>query len=152
MTLQLLQLLGIHKVIIGHADHHSKRIFEFGAIQTNRQEREVVHQDKAVAAAPPGAQTTQTALTWWKSSFSCRLVCMAPNWKILFALCSVMVLNTFQDTSNLGRRNQTTLIYMLCVCFCLLPVVCCPAAPTHLNIRHDVTLLQIMVYDMTECQ
>ena len=55
-------------------------------IQTNRQEREVVHQDKAVAAAPPGAQTTQTALTWWKSSFSCLLVYMAPNWKNSFCI------------------------------------------------------------------
>ena len=36
MTLQLLQLLGIYKVIIDHADHHSKRIFQFGAIQTRR--------------------------------------------------------------------------------------------------------------------
>ena len=78
MTLQLLKLLGIHKVIIGHADHHSKRIFEFGAIQTNRQEKEVVHQDRAVAAAPLGAQTTQTALTWWQSSFAYRSVCTTP--------------------------------------------------------------------------
>ena len=116
MTLQLLQLLGIHKVIIGHADHHSKRIFEFGAIQTNRQEREVVHQDKAEAAAPPGAQTTQMALTWWKSSFSCRSVCMTPilqnSFCIMFCYGNEHFLLRIQATLAGGIKPP----YYICLC------------------------------------
>ena len=65
---------------IGHADHHTKRIFWFGAIQTNRVCREVVHQAGAVAAAPLWAQTTQTALTGCGNHFVLRSIINAKKW------------------------------------------------------------------------
>ena len=65
-------------------EHNAKGISQIGVVQTNRQAKEDCHPARAVCvvSAPSGAAAS--ALAWWTTSLQTRLVCIAPNEKILF--------------------------------------------------------------------